>query len=105
MVRLRSGGARRAGDPETGAGSAGRNNGSSESVDTLPRYTPGGQEGCVAPPEQSDEHDGVGGEGAKPPPYTLDAGGAVTEASNGGGRGEGHGGFPASPAPAHLQSS
>ena len=93
------GGSRRAGDPESGgAGNAGCNSQSGHSVDTLPRYTPGDCEGCGGAAEQgngSEESDGgVEGEGAKPPPYTIDAGALVTEEDGDGDVGEGHNGLP-----------
>lgn len=96
--------ARRNRDPETGADAADCD---SESVDTLLRYTPG-SEGCVAPAEQThgNAHDRVEeGEREKPPPYTFDASGQTADAEDGKGHSEGHADFPASPAPAHFQSS
>ena len=107
---LRGGGARHTGDAETGAGTAGRNRQSLESVDTLPRYTPS-DEGRVAPPERvhgSDEHGRtVEIERAKPPPYSFDAGGAVAAAGSDGDasewpRGESHIGLLVSPDPVHI---
>ena len=95
--------ARRNRDPETGADAADCD---SESVDTLPRYTPG-SEGCMAPAEQShgNERDRVEeGERENPPPYTFDASGQTADAEDGDGHTEDHADFPASPAPAHFQS-
>ncbi|KAL9068841.1 MAG: hypothetical protein Q9161_005928 [Pseudevernia consocians] len=109
FINFRGGGARHTGDAETGSGTAGRNRPSLESVDTLPRYTPG-DERVVAPLEQvhgRDEHDRVEGVGRKPPSYTFDAGGAVSgEAEHGNDsewpRGEGHIGHPVTPDAVHV---
>lgn len=109
----RGGRVRRARDLESGANTAGRNS-LTESVDTLPRYTPGNGGGCGVPaqqvgvpPQQVHGSDGHGrveeGEAVKPPPYTFDADGPVVEAGygNAGGapRGGGYTGIPLPPPP------
>ena len=97
--------ARRPRDAETGAaGTARRNCRHVDSVDTLPRYTPKEEGGVApAPPEQvhGSGHDGVEEEGPKPPAYTFDAGGPVSEGEFGE-AGEGHAGLPVSPDPVHI---
>lgn len=97
---------RRARDLESGANTAGRNS-LTESVDTLPRYTPGNGGGCGVPAQQVHGSDGQGrvgeGEAVKPPPYTVDADDAVVEAGygNAGGApwGGGYTGIPLPPPP------
>lgn len=86
---------RRTRDLESGANTAGRNS-LTESVDTLPRYTPGNGGGCGVPAQQVHGSDGHGrveeGEAVKPPPYTVDADGPVVETGYGGAGGAPQGG-------------
>ena len=100
---------RRARDPETGGGDAASCSGNTHhahSVDTLPRYEEAGSE--ALPPGGSEHGRTGGGEGGKPPPYTLDAGGAVDAEigdGNSDSQADGRAGGTTSPAPVHLQSS
>ena len=98
---------RRAQDPEIGvdAANCSRNPHRPHSVDTLPRYTATAE---ALPPDGNQRGRTVEGEGGKPPPYTLDAGGAVgaeSGHSDGDSHGDGRAGVMTSPERVHLQSS